>query len=216
MKKNIAVILFFTHLFTACKKESDSGNVPEQNNPYKNEFAICNCSENKNNETNGEYLKAIINGVTVCADLKGQFIESFDNMLTYGTIKRLTGDTYYDNLYMIRYTKDGKFMIGIFMENTHLLTKQFPYELPRANPEVCEIGELQLINQEQITNNMCLFCSWSNWHYYGPFFGSQLKFTADKFENGFFEGRFEGTMTTGSGRSALIKNGQFRIKLTLI
>lgn len=208
--------MFFTFLFTACKKESDPGNVPEQNNLYKNEFATCNCSENKNNETNAEYLKALINGVTVCADLKGNFVESFDNMLTYGILKRSTGDTYYDNLYMIRYTKDGKFMIGIFMENTHLLTKRFPYELPRANPEVCEIGELQLINQEQITNNMCLFCSWSNWHYYGQFFGSQLKFTADKFENGFFEGRFEGTMTTGSGRIASIKNGQFRIKLTLI
>jgi hypothetical protein len=216
MRKHTAVFLFSIALFAACKKETATGTIPEPNNTYKDEFTTCNCAESNNHEISGEYIKAIINGIPVCADLKGNFYESFDNMFTYGMVKRSTGETYWDNLYMIRYTKDGKFMFGIFMENTHLLTKQFPYELPRADPEFCEIGEMQLINQQQITSNMCLFCTWSDWHYLGAFFGSRLKFTADKFENGFFEGRFEGSMATGSGRVALIKNGQFRIKLTLI
>ena len=117
---------------------------------------------------------------------------------------------------MIRYTKDGKSMMGIFMENTHLLTKQFPYQLPRPDPEFCEIGELQLQNQVKITPNMCFFCPENNWHYHGSFFGSQLKFTADKFDGAFFEGRFEGSIYTGSGRYATVKDGKFRIRIAMI
>ena len=75
---------------------------------------------------------------------------------------------------MIRYTKDGKLMMGIFMENTHLLTKQFPYQLPRPDPEFCEIGELQLQNQVKITPNMCFFCPENNWHYHGSFLEASL------------------------------------------
>ena len=217
MKKHTAVFLLFAFFFATCKKEIHTETIPEPySSPYKNEFTTCNCSENSNHETSDEYLKAIINGTPVCADLKGNFYDSFDNMFLYGMIKRPTGDTYYDNTYMIRNTRDGKFMFAIFLENTHLLTKQFPYELPRANPEFCEIGEMQIINQQAISQNMCLSCNWNDRHYLGAFSPFRLKFTADKFENGFFEGRFEGTMATGSGRVAIVKNGQFRIKLTFI
>jgi hypothetical protein len=215
MNKSIVLFSLVFSTFFSCKKD----NAIENDTPVTEinpEFLTCNCSIQQEKDAADEYLKASVNGVQVCADIKRGFQESFDNMFTYGIIKRSTGNTYYDNLYMIRYTKDGKFMMGIFMENTHLLTKQFPYELPRGNPEVCEIGEFQLQNQQQITPIMCAFCPTNNWHYNGSFFGNQLKFIADKFENGFFEGRFEGMIFTGSGRSAVVKDGKFKIKLAII
>lgn len=219
--QEICFSLFLLLVFSSCQK--NSGYVekrsapPADNDIYKNEFTACNCAESPSKETaTSEFIKAEINGVPECADVKGGFSNSFDNMFKYGLLKRTTGNTYYDNLYMIRNTRDGKFQMGIFMENTHLLTKQFPYQLPRANSEYCEIGEFQLINQQRITNNMCFTCNWSDWHYLGMFWGNDLVFTAERFENDYFEGRFEGNMRTGSGRIAKVTNGRFRIKLTRI
>lgn len=212
--KNISSLLLLSFLLLeACTK--DSTEKASSNTLYKDELAACECSVPTKDGT-GEYIKAEFNGIPMCADVKGSFQNDFDNMLKYGLIKRSSGNTYYDNLYMIRYTKDGKFMMGIFMENTHLLTKQFPYNLPRANPETCEIGEFQLINQYKITSNTCFSCSWSDWHYLGSFFDGQLKYTADKYENGYLEGHFSGTILTGSGRNLTVTNGLFRIKLTPI
>jgi len=207
----LALLIFFTLI--SCKKDR------ARENAAPSDFTTCNCSL-KNDEGGaagaGEYLKANIIGVQVCADIKGNFGNSFDNMFMYGLIKRPSGDTYYDNVHMIRYTSDGKYMMAIFMENTHLLTKKFPYELPRSNPEFCEIGSFQLENQQKITPNMCSTCPDNYWHYYGSFFPTQLRFTADKFENGFFEGRFEGTISTGSGKNAMVRDGRFRIRLAMI
>lgn len=204
---------------SSCQKntglEKPSAQKPA-NDIYKNEFTTCTCTESSAKETTGEYIKADINGVQVCADVKGNFFNSFDNMFRYGLLKRPTGDTYYDNLYMLRYTRDGKFLFAIYLGNTHLLTKQFPYQLPRANSEYCEIGEFAVTNQQHITNTTCFHCTWSDWHYLGMFFGNDLVFIAEKYENNYFEGRFEGNMRTGSGRVAQVNNGRFRIKLTHI
>ena len=206
------LLSFLFCAFVSCKKDKTSDNLPVNSQ----EFTTCNCSIPQGKTTPDEYIQAKINGVQLCADVKGNYQESYDNMFLYGLIKRPTGDTYYDNLYMIRYTKDGKFMMGIFLENTHLLTKQFPYTLPRANPEICELGELQLQNQQKPLANMCQYCPDNLWHYSGAFFPNQVIYIADKFENGFLEGRFEGIITTGSGRSAIVKDGKFRIRLTMI
>jgi hypothetical protein len=209
-------LLFF--VFVSCKKEKADEEISAIADP---EFTTCNCSiAEPGKPMQDEYIKVNINGVAVCADIKrnfqGSFQDSFDNMFIYGTIKRSTGDTYYDNLHMIRSTKDGKFMMAIFMENTHLLTKQFPYQLPRTNPEFCEIGTFQFKNQLKMTSNMCSFCPDDNWNYSGAFSQSQLKLTAVQFDNSFFEGYFEGLIHTGSGRYATVKDGKFRIRLTMI
>ena len=216
MNRIIILITLLLVVFSSCKKNSESLETSRPEDPYKGEFITCNCSEGTSKNEIAEYLKAEINGISVCADIKPNIQGDFANMLTYGTIIRNTGKTYYDNLAMIRNTKDGKFMMAIFLENTHAFTKQYPYELPRANPEVCEIGELQLMNYRQITNNMCNFCSDNKWHYYASFFENGLKLYVDKFENDIFEGHFSGVIRTGSGRTATVKNGSFRIKLTIV
>lgn len=187
----------------------------EKKAPDAAEFNTCDCTIPAGKTAPEEYIKAIVNGVQLCADVKRGFTDDFDNKLNYGVIKRATGDTYYDNVAMIRYTKDGRFMLAIFMENTHLLTKQFPYLLPRPNPEVCEIGELQIQNEQKVTPNMCQFCPDNYWHYMGSFSYGQLKYTADKFENGYLEGHFEGVIRTGSGKYANVTEGKFRIRLTV-
>ena len=215
MNKNIFSFLLFCLFFSSCKKSNDLLiQKPEPIDLYKDEFLPCNCQQEIKENVVSEYIKAEINGISVCADMKGNFGGPYDNILSHGNIIRSTGSTYYDNLAMIRYTQDSKFMMAIFLENSHALTKIYPYELPRPNPEVCEIGELQIQNQQKTTANMCSWCTTNDWHYYGSFFGNAVKLIVDKYENGFFEGHFSGNTRTGSGRIAIIKNGSFRIKLT--
>ncbi len=200
---------------TSCSKQSATTELKEKEkeDPYKNELVACDCAEPLG-KVGGvrEFIKAEFNGVPICADLKGTQ-DTFPNMLKHGKLIKNNDTLYYDNLYMIRYTRDSKFMLALFMENSHLLTKTFPYQLPRANAEISEKGEFQLQNQERLTQNMCQFCTWNDWHYWGLFWENNLHFIADKYENGIFYGRFEGQINTGSGRSIIVKNGSFQIRL---
>jgi hypothetical protein len=208
-------------LVSSCKKNIDDNNgcidLTRPTDPVATtEFVPCNCTVNSEGGPS-EYIRAQVNGITLCADLvSGYGGYPFGNMLKYGKIIRGTDSTYYDNLYMIRHTKDQRFELAIFLENTHTLTKQYPYLLPRANPEPCEIGELQLINMADQAGTACFPCTTNVSNYYSQFIANGLTLRADKFENGYFEGRFEGTTRTGLGRTAVVTNGAFRIRLTLL
>lgn len=215
MNKIPVFILFLSVMIISCQK--NRGSNQDEFNPYKDEFIACDCQPlGTKDEASREYIKFVINNVPICADLKGNVQDTFANMLLYGTHFNGGNISYYDNLYMIRNTSDWRFSVAIFMENTHALTKTYPYELPRPNPEYCEIATLEITNRQKVTSNMCSFCITNDWHYYGPFFYSGLHLIVDKYENGYFEGRFSGLTKTGSGRPGIIKDGSFRIKLTEI
>lgn len=177
------------------------------------EFDSCNCSALPGKGLDSQYIRAEINGVPVCFDADPQLGDTFPNMLKYGIILRDTGDQYYDNLYMIRNAANSNWQAAMFFENTHALTKTFPYNLPRVNSEVCEIGELQLNNLGHYVS--CSWCPENKYNYYGSFVQSGVKMIATNFENNVFEGTFEGTVRTGSGRTAHISNGRFRIRLAV-
>lgn len=215
MKKDVIIPLLIVIVITAsCSKKpvTEELKAKEKVDPYKNELVACNCAESSGKAGISEFIKAEFNGVPICADLKIG-LDTFSNMLVYGKMIKNNDTLYYDNLYMLRYTRDKKFMLALFMENSHLLTKIFPYQLPRVNSEISEKGEFQLQNQEKLTQHMCYFCTWNDWHYWGLFWENNLHFIADKYENGIFYGRFEGKINTGSGRSIIVKNGSFQIKL---
>jgi hypothetical protein len=217
MRLLIVQLILSAVLLISCKKGNDLHPKAAPEKVYENEFLPCLCDSVTRKEgvlTTGDYIRADVNGIPVCADLKGGFTDAFDNMLQWGFLTRDTGLQYYDNLHMIRFTKDKKWMLGIFMENTHALTKSFPYALPRANPEFCEIGEIQFINQEYLHTNNGLLNSQNDRHYMGMFFGNGCKLIVERFENSVFEGTFSGLVWTGSNRAARITNGKFRMSLT--
>lgn len=214
----IHVYFFVIIISTAsCQKNNDDSNRGDTFNPYKDEFIPCDCQPlGTKEEASREYIKFVINNVPICADLKVNYTEFYDNRLLYGNLINGSNVTYYDNLNMIRYTGDWRFSVAIHLTNTHALTKTYPYELPRPNSEYCEIGELQIGNKQKLTPDMCNWCSTNDWHYYAPFYYTGLKLVVDKYENGYFEGHFSGITKTGSGRAGIIKDGSFRIKLTEI
>ncbi len=98
---------------------------------------------------------------------------------------------------MIRQGPDGKWQMSIFLENTHALARNYPYNLPRPDSYVCEIGEFQLLNLEHY-----------NYSFYGGIYGDNMKMTVISFRNNIFEGVFSGTLN-----SFRVTNGKFRIRL---
>jgi hypothetical protein len=199
-------------LLFACKKDiSPAAAVPVITSIP--EFDSCDCKAGPGKPGEDEYIKATINGVPVCFDQKPAMDDTFPNVLRYGFILRDTGKQYYDGVAMLREASNSHWQAAIFLENTHALTKTYPYDLPRANPEVCEIGEFQLNNLNHYVS--CAWCPENTFNYWAPFFGSFLKMKVTSFNDNVFEGTFEGTANTGSGKSVHITNGQFRIKLIL-
>ena len=204
--------MFLLLTMFACKKENDPVNIQASQTIAK-EFDTCRCSVLNVKGEESQYIKAEINGVPMCFDQSAAVGDTFPNMLKHGFIIRDTGNQYYDNLYMIRNAKNSRWQAAMFFENTYALTKKFPYELPRANSEVCEIGEFQLNNLDHYAP--CAWCPENAFNYYGPFWGNSLKMTVLSFHDNVFEGVFSGRIRTGSGKTVIITNGRFKIKLVV-
>lgn len=192
------ILLFFalTTLFFACRKTEDAPLTDGLNR-----FEACACSDTSSKGIEADYLSAVIDGIPICFDVPPPgMIDTFPNFLKHGYIKRDTGDQYFDNLYMIRSSHDGKWQLGIFLENTHALERDYPYTLPRPNKYICEIGEFQLLNLEHF-----------NYDLYGPIYDNAMKLTVTSFRNNIFEGSFSGTLNTFK-----VTNGKFRIRLIVL
>jgi hypothetical protein len=196
---SICLVLLFICTLNSCKKND---NKLTESEPKKSQFEKCDCYSNSI-EAEPEYIKANIDGVPMCFDVIGSYDSNFPNMFKYGTIIRGSEKTYYDNTIFIRNAKNSPWQLAFFFENTHALTKTYPYNLPRPNPEVCEIGELQLnYNYKTLYSN--------------SFYGDRIKMTVNSFKNNYFEGSFSGYLISKSSSKVVeITNGVFRIKLIL-
>lgn len=211
MKMYFIFFLLIAALIFSCKKDA-----PKESHITRviaQEFDSCNCSPLTGKVTDSQYIRATINGVPICFDQMPVMNDTFPNMLKYGIILRDTGDQYYDNLYMLRNARNSQWQAALFFENTHALTKAYPYELPRPNPEVCEIGEFQLNDLNNYVS--CAWCPENKYNYYASFWNDGVKMIATSFNDNVFEGTFEGNIRTGSGKTAHISNGRFRIRLTV-
>lgn len=190
-------------MFISCKKESKQQTLKEVlPKQADNQFQKCDCSVSNSVEFEAQYIKAELNGVAMCFDVAPNFDSNFANMFKYGILTKNSEKIFYDNTHLIRSAKNSPWQIAIFLENTHALTKTYPYNLPRQNPEVCEIGELQ-INYNYATK------------FYNPFWGNGMRLTVNNFNNGYFEGTFNGTAVAKSGEIVKVSNGMFKIKLAI-
>ena len=61
----------------------------------------------------------------------------------------------------------------------------------------------------------CAWCPENKFNYLAPFATNGMMMTALSFNNGFFEGTFDGNARTGDGKIIKVTNGKFRIKLAV-
>jgi hypothetical protein len=196
----------------ACKKDPAPAS-PSIDNKQVSEFDSCACVALTGKQIDSEYIRVNLNGVPVCFDQVPIINDTFPNMLKYGFILRDTGNQYYDNLYMLRNARNSHWQAALYLENTHALTKTYPYDLPRPNPEPCEIGELQINDLDQFVS--CYWCPENAYSYLGLIVENGVKMEATSFKGNVFEGVFEGAAVTGSGKIVQITNGKFRIRLVV-
>jgi len=175
-------------------------------------FEPCDCQTNEEGGSSSEYIKADIENNSVCFDVRPNFNDTFPNMLTYGALLRRGGE-YHDNLHMIRNSKNSALQAAIFLENSRALTNSYPYTIPGSNPENTAMGELQLNNLDNYVS--CFTCPENKFNFLGKMSTTGVKMTVYSFKDNFFEGTFEGIAINGIGQRINIKNGQFRIRLTV-
>lgn len=209
MKRLLIALTFIIGAFAACKKEEAA--TPAST--ARKLFQPCECQPSGGKEEDAEYIKAELDGVSICFDVKPNLGDTFPNMLKYGYILRDAGDQYYDNLHMIRDDRHSEWQAAMFFENTHAFTKTYPYNLPRPDPEVCEIGGLQINNR--YAPRRCYECPENDAHFSAQFFGNGVRMTVTSFTGNVFEGVFSGTVRNGTGRSVAVTNDKFRIKLVV-
>ncbi|HEY5391894.1 MAG TPA: hypothetical protein VIJ57_07260 [Hanamia sp.] len=210
--KTLYLLYVIGFLLASCKKENIATETPMQQQRIK-EFDTCNCAANVKGG-NEEYIKAIIDGVPVCFDQMPAITDTFANLLSHGYILRDTGNQYYDNVSMIRNAANSNWEFAIYLENTYALSKKYPYNLPRPNSEICEIGEMQINDMSHYIS--CTWCSENSYNYYAAIFAGGISMTVNSFDNNYFEGTFQGYARTGSGKGVSITNGVFRIRLIVI
>jgi hypothetical protein len=196
-------------LFTSCKKESMTD--PKDPVQKNKDFDTCNCTAHVKSSINATYIKANIDGVPVCFDQLPPLNDTFANVLAHGYILRDTGNQYYDNVSMIRMAGNTHWEFAIFLENTYALSKTYPYNLPRPNSEICEIGEMQINDLDHYVS--CTLCPENTYNYYAQIYAGGVSMAVNSFDNDYFEGTFQGYMKTGSGKEVHITNGVFKIKL---
>lgn len=114
MKTAYIPLAIMLTIMVACKKESVP--VPLQSQTVAKEFDSCNCSDVQEKEGDSEYIKADIDGVSVCFDQLPALGDTFPNILMHGVILRDTGNQYYDNLSMIRNARNSHWQAAMFLK----------------------------------------------------------------------------------------------------
>ena len=198
-------------MMVGCEKE-DAVETTDTETSLETIFKSCDCETNEKEASSSEYIKADIENIPVCFDVRPNMNDTFPNMLTYGALLRRGGE-YHDNLHMIRNLKNGPWQAAIFLENSYALINSYPYTIPGPDPATTAMGELQINNLNNYVS--CFACPENKYNFLGRMSEYGVKMKVTSFKDNFFEGTFEGTVHNGNGQKINIKNGQFRIKLVV-
>lgn len=116
-----------------------------------------------------------------------------------------------DNIHLLRENRSATVMIAIYFDKAKIDTRIFPYVVPRPFLDYCESVQMEFINMKKLgTAGQCspqddfTFLGHTN---------SNIKVVVTSFINDVMEGSFEGSLTTKTGSTVMVKNGSFRIKI---
>lgn len=108
-----------------------------------------------------------------------------------------------DQINLIRQTRADSVQLAIFISQSKIFTRQFPYSLKDA--------EIQLINLKKLFT-VVQGSSDDDSMFLGTTFNS-LTIQVTSFVDNTLEGTFEGSLKSYSGSTIIVKNGRFRIKI---
>lgn len=119
-----------------------------------------------------------------------------------------------DNIHLVRENQEMSVMLAIYFDKAKIFTRQFPYILPRANLDICEAAQIELINMKKLgtTGQGAPNDDFSFWGHTN----TSIKVQVSSFVDNVMEGTFEGFLTTKTGSTIIVKNGKFRIKIIVV
>lgn len=211
----LSILYFFAVIFFSCKKEAPDGNP----------FAETNLQPKETVDSAKLFLNNLTSDPTAEYYISGEFDgQKINCTYTHGNIYPyqdtgfnaiyLNKSMGLDNIHLVRENSDLSIMIAIYFDKARIYERQFPYNIPRPDLDLCENVEIELINMKRLgtagqhspNDN---FSFWSNTN-------RTVKVTVISFMNDIIEGSFEGTLKTETGSVLTVKNGKFRIKTILI
>jgi hypothetical protein len=157
---------------------------------------------------------------SVCADQKEYIRAQIDGMQYCFSSFWFNHDSSYninysadgmDQINMIREDACKHLSIRFFFTGTNLFHQPLPYIQPLDNPQApMGLVELQLVDLQNISS--CEFCptdsvDYVNW----PFHGIQIQ--VSQIVNDTLVGSFSGPVYTKTGKSRMLSNGEFRIRI---
>jgi hypothetical protein len=199
------VLLIFAIIFIAhsCEKEPLNTEIPypetiDHSKDFLNELTIGRTDRSSASFIRGEFDGKLIYFTTISSayynddsSWNGIFINNSNGL---------------DQINLIRQTSEDSVQLAIFINQSKIFTRQFPY-----SPKDDGYAEIQLINLKKVFR-VVPGSSGDDSTFLGTTFDS-LTFQVTSFSDKILEGTFEGSLKSYSGSTIIVKNGGFRIKV---
>lgn len=120
-----------------------------------------------------------------------------------------------DQINLIRENQENSVQIAIFLQQTKIYSRQFPYNISGTNLMQDGHAEIQLINLKK-QYSAVQGSSDDDFTFMGTTFNNSLKIQITRFVDNTLEGTFEGALTSKKGSTIHVKNGSFCIKIKVV
>ena len=200
--RSLIILTFFCFFLSSCKKEKEV--VKTTPVDTKNIFP-----NNVVSDSRGEYyIEAEFNGKKLCMSPTTAPRDTFSNAYYF-----ITETMNLDQLNLIRMNNERSAQMQIYFGQSTMITRPIPYILPHANLAFCEFTQFQFYDERQRhgTEN----APNDDYTYQGTT-NTGMSLRVNSFYDNIIEGTFEGTLKTNTGKTLLVKNGAFRIKIIIV
>ena len=194
----VSMLFGLLTLFSCSKEYSCEGPgclISRQDSTITCDSSVC--------EDQKEYIRAKIDGKQYC------FSSFWFNQDSSHNINYTANGM--DQINMIREDACKHLSIRFFFTGTDLFHQALPYIQPLDNPAApMGMVELQLVDLQNIST--CEFCATDSVDYVNwPFNGIQIQ--VSQIVNDTLAGSFSGPVYTKTGKSRMLSNGEFRIRI---
>jgi hypothetical protein len=202
-------VLIWAIVFTSCKKDTAviPGTKTETPDPAKSFL-----KDVKSDSTSEYYISGEFDGHKIYCS--STFANTFPYHDTIFNALYVNNEIDLDNIHLVRQNHDRSAMLAIYFDKAKIYTRQFPYNLPRANLDICEAAQIELINMKKLgtTGQGAPNDDFSFWGHTN----TSIKVQVTHFADNIMQGTFEGSLTTKTGSTIVVKNGSFRIKIIVV
>lgn len=204
MRNLLNALLIFVIILTANSCEKEILN-PEIVNPepidYSTDF-LKEVSVERDDRSSANFIRGEFDGKLICFTTISNAY-SYDDSSWNAYFLNSNG---LDQINLIRQTREDLVELAIYINQSKILTRQFPYNLKDGGH-----AEIQLINLKKVftvvpgsSGDDATFIGTTN---------NSISLRITSFVANTLEGTFEGSLKSYSGSTIKVKNGSFRIKV---